>query len=223
MNDTAKAGHYVQVFLAGLCLVFVLIIIIDMNSNYEITIAEDSVTKNTEEKWQATTDAALVAVKPLNEYDQIVERPLFMQDRRPYAPEQVVEASQSNSRNKPVARTAQNDYMLSAVIITGNKRIALLQSNRNNKLQKLNQGDELDGWTLTDVQPAQVSLTKGTEVMQLELVIKGSPKQANAMHATAIEKPEAVETAAPIAVAEQSGATTQLSPKEENKPANPAN
>ena len=223
MNNTAKASHYLQVFLVGLCLVFVLIIIIDMNSNYKITIVEGSVSQAPEGKGQATSAAALVSVKPLNEYDQIVERPLFMQDRRPYAEEQVVDATQRNSRNKPVTGSAQDEYMLTAVIITSNKRIALLRSNKNNKLQKLNQGDELDGWTLTDVQPAQVSLTKGPLIRQLELMIKGSPMQANAIHETDLEKPEVVEIAPPIAVAEQGGANTQISAKAENKPDNPAN
>ena len=73
-----------------------------------------------------------------------------------------------------------NEYFLSAIIITNNKRIALLKSKRNKRLQKLNEGDELNGWTLTDIQPAQVSLLKGTEIKLMDLEVKGFSQQTDA-------------------------------------------
>ena len=49
---------------------------------------------------------------------------------------------------------------------------------KSNKLRKFDQGDELDGWTISDIQPTRVLLKKSNENRQLELAVKGSSQQS---------------------------------------------
>jgi hypothetical protein len=190
MIDSEKKSRNLQLSLTGLCVVFVLIIVIEMNQEYELSIDRRSAKQVIEINRVATIASENVATKSLDDYEQIIVRPLFMQDRRPYVAEDAVVASRPGRQRKQTAKTAKDDYKLSAVVITDDKRIALLQSGRNDKLQKLNQGDEIDGWILTDIQRAQVSLEKGGEIKLLELAVKNSPVQTNAKQDTKNETKE---------------------------------
>jgi len=182
MSGTGKTGRSLHIFLTCLCIAFVLITILDMNRNYELVIVEPSEELNVKASEYTVAKTEVVSIKPVSDYDQIIERPLFMPNRRPYTADGIVESRQNNGRKNLVTKSTQHEYMLSAVVITENRRIALLYSKKDNKLQKLNQGDELDGWTLIDIQPSQVSLKKGAAIKQLELTVKRSPQQPNARH-----------------------------------------
>lgn len=95
-----------------------------------------------------------------------------------------------------------------------------MQSKKNKQLQKLNEGDELDGWTLTNIQPERVSLEKGTEVKQLELMVKGSPVKIDANHKSDNEKKDVVEAVSPTKKEKDTDQNTQTSPITSTKPDN---
>jgi hypothetical protein len=225
VNKAAKISRYLQLFFGGLCFVFVLVVILDTNRDYELTAAGESENQAIEGNQQTAGEAALVSAKPLGDYDQIIERPLFMQDRRPYVAEGLAQTPQKNRRQKPTARIAQDEYILSAVIITSKKRIALLQSQREKKLQKLHQGDELDGWTLTDIQPAWVSLKKGAEIKQLDLTVKGSPPATDTKRKknnNAVKMTETAPSPPATTIMDKNSPDTQAAPNQENGPEDPA-
>jgi len=109
---------------------------------------------------------------PITTYQEIVSRPLFTNTRRPDIPEEIT-VKVDVSR-----KIASEQYLLSAVVITKNKRIALIQSNRIKEPQKVALGEILDGWILSDIQPRQITLESNGEIKKLKLEIIPSPKLA---------------------------------------------
>ncbi|MEE8321879.1 MAG: hypothetical protein V3R68_08570 [Gammaproteobacteria bacterium] len=115
-------------------------------------------------------------LKPLAEYAMITRRPLFNEDRRPYIESKPVVEVKKPDKKKPVGDAKKKQIVkLSAVIITEDKRIALVQAGGERQLQKIMQGEEVNGWILTDVQPSYITLNMGDETMNVELEIKASP------------------------------------------------
>jgi type II secretory pathway component PulC len=100
-----------------------------------------------------------------------------MDNRRPYEGPGTVAGSNPSQRNNRDNRGAQEGFVLSAVIITDSKRMALVQMEKNKETQKLSEGDDIDGWIITNIQPYMVSLEKGARTRQLELMFKASPQQ----------------------------------------------
>ena len=160
--------------LIGLCILFSGVLLYEMSRNYSPDVGSSVTTEDPSNK-----KAGVPADKPvtsLEDYAGIIERPLFSPDRKPYEAE-VVEAKPNRPVPVNTPLTKREDYSLSAVIITDDKRMALIETKNGKKIHRLREGEELDGWTLTDVQPARVSLKKGSEVKELELAVVPSSYQ----------------------------------------------
>jgi hypothetical protein len=97
---------------------------------------------------------------PLASYSEIVERPLFVQTRRP-PPE--AEVAQAAAPNPP------GNYRLEGTALTPVGRVAVVRNTRTSALHRLAVGDEVDGWQLEEVEPGQAALSQGPRKLQLEL------------------------------------------------------
>lgn len=108
---------------------------------------------------------------PLETFAETLERPLFRTDRRPYeAPPPVVIDEPAPA---PVVEIPLDEQVaLRATIIIGEKRIALLHDVVNDSPLRLNQGDSVHGWTLSDVDTNSVTLQKGGARERLALTQK---------------------------------------------------
>lgn len=112
---------------------------------------------------------------PVSAYQEIVDRPLFMADRRPYEIPPAA-ATPTNQREPGLQQ-----FSLSGVVITADQNIAVLQYADGKTLQRVALGEVIDGWTLTEVHEQHVVLQKGEDTRILELEIKGrKPKQSPA-------------------------------------------
>lgn len=113
-------------------------------------------------------------VSSLETFSEIIERPLFRKDRRPYVPETPIEP-------EPVRDTRPDittQISLSAVVIDGDERIALIERKHDKKLQQLRQGETFNGWTLNHIQADDITMQKGQETRQIALAVKLSRQQA---------------------------------------------
>jgi hypothetical protein len=110
------------------------------------------------------------AVNPDQEYAETGNRPLFIPTRRP-APAQVT----------PTTASAMNkgQFVLTGVTIAGPMKIALLREKSSGRVVRVEQGKDVNGITVAQIDPEQVTLTQGgdQEVVQL-LVTKGTPAPA---------------------------------------------
>jgi len=169
-------NKYSQVLLLCLCVFLAWILWLDLNRDYSMSLP-DKVISETVIGPEPSEKLPGKELSPLSDYVQIIERPLFRKDRRPFVPDESVVDEKKQKRKSSVSRMKPDELHLSAVIITNETRIALIQSGRNKKIQKVILGEVIDDWTLDDVQPGLISLKKGDEVKTLELLIKSSPKQ----------------------------------------------
>jgi type II secretory pathway component PulC len=112
----------------------------------------------------------------ISDYEEIINRPLFFEDRKPFvyvAPQ--IPQKKEQKKKRPVAKKKE-EYALNAVIITSDKKIAIIQTGRNKTSQRIPQGETIEGWLLDDIQPHSVVLKKGSETKNLELeVITSKP------------------------------------------------
>jgi len=88
------------------------------------------------------TDKAALAV--------IVERPVFSQTRRP-----------SRAAGDSVPGSAI-DFMLSGVVISGGERSALIQPAAGGAVQRLQEGQDFGGWTVTEIAADRITVRRDT-------------------------------------------------------------
>ena len=112
------------------------------------------------------------SLSPLSQFQAIVERPLFLQSRRPI-PGATTETSPTASKE-----TRLNQYSLTAVVIVPDKRLALLRSTTDKKIHKIEEGQDLQGWKLKEVKDESALFQQVNESQELRLQRKTPPQFA---------------------------------------------
>ncbi len=116
--------------------------------------------------------SASVPMPALKDYTVMSERPLFIETRRPYVPT-------PSSLPAAAAAAPPEPLTLLATVLADGHRIALVQSQRDNRTQKVEVGAVLFGWTLAEVESDFVTLRRGNESRRLDLLVKpGNPTPA---------------------------------------------
>ncbi|MFZ1829977.1 MAG: hypothetical protein WAW42_14715 [Candidatus Competibacteraceae bacterium] len=106
--------------------------------------------------------------QPLPRYAEIVERPVFIEARRP----------ENDELAAPPAPPPNPDRTLNliGIVLVPNAAAALLRPEEPNaKVLRVPQGGTIDGWQLETVQAGKVVLRKGGEVRELALIRPSSP------------------------------------------------
>jgi hypothetical protein len=103
---------------------------------------------------------------PLQQFREIVDRPLFVQTRRPAA----VDKSASAVAGQPDA--SLNQISLSAVIVSSTQRIALFRNTQDKKTIRVEEGKPLQGWLLKEVLAESVTLAREGQEQKFVLVRK---------------------------------------------------
>jgi len=103
------------------------------------------------------------SLPPLSHYHEIVERPLFMPDRKPQQPEQQQATTPVVPVNPPQAR-------LIGTVITPSKRQALIQDMLAGKIVRVEQGMPVQDWQVKEILPDRLVLAHaGGEPQELML------------------------------------------------------
>ena len=103
------------------------------------------------------------SLPPLTHYHEIVERPLFMPDRKPQQPEQQQAPAAVVPVNPPQAR-------LIGTIITPAKRQALIQDMLAGKIVRVEQGMPVQDWQVKEILPDRLVFARaGGEPQELML------------------------------------------------------
>jgi len=101
----------------------------------------------------------------IQDFDSVLERPLFSPSRRPPAVEGGAEP----------ATIRDFDYALKGVLIDNDARIALFRKNDGSSVVRQAEGTSLDGWLLKEVEPDFVVLERDGEEQVVELLFRSSP------------------------------------------------
>lgn len=94
---------------------------------------------------------------PLASFAEVVERPLFSSSRRPTATETQQHVDQPLSAS------------LAGIVISALSSSIIVAHGDPPSLMRLKQGDELDGWSISAIEPNRVLFRRGSEEQQLKL------------------------------------------------------
>ena len=167
MNFNQQAIRFFRGILVALCAILCGVTVYEMARPYRLTYPAPSAGQDKGAPTE-TGEAADAALPPINAFAEIIERPLFREDRRPFVPPPAP-PPQTPEAPRPAEPDITEQISLRATIIIGAKRIALIQVLGDSKQQKLRQGEVFNGWTLADVQSDSIAMKKGDEVRRIEL------------------------------------------------------
>ena len=119
----------------------------------------------------ADSPVPLFALADRESFSETLTRPLFMPNRQP--PGEV--AAESPLPAARAARPNANRYVLSAIIIVDNERIALLTDTATGGLSRVRVGESLAGWQVEEIHEDGAVLSNGDTRENLSLRSFGPP------------------------------------------------
>ena len=118
-------------------------------------------------------DASKFAMPPVQTFSAVTDRPLFAQTRRP--------APQGNAESLG----AWSDFTLAGIIIAPQSREVLIMHGKPPALAHIQEGQDVDGWTVTSILPDHVVLQNGGTEHELKLVKSADPSPSSSDSGTA--------------------------------------
>lgn len=169
-RDTIKIT---QAGLITISIGFVILLIVELNINY----SHEGIIKagKPDMAEEFTTADDIVEFPPITDFQEIIDRPLFEQDRQPYVYEEPKEGPKKSILKQRSIQKTPPQLALTATIITPDKQVAIIQSGTAKEPQHVAIGEIINSWILEEVQPELVVLKDGDKIMTLELEIQGSP------------------------------------------------
>ena len=92
--------------------------------------------------------------KPIEAFDEIVERPLFQATRRP-AP------SRPDAAEGTAETRGNGQFVVAGIIVGERRRLALVIPEGEEKPVRLEVGQSVSGWTIEEIQPTRVVFRNG--------------------------------------------------------------
>lgn len=108
-------------------------------------------------------DTTGFAIPPLRSFAEVLARPLFSPTRRP-------------SLDAPAGDARSSGFTLVGIVISSGEHHALIEHGQPPRLERVVEGQELDGWTIEAIAPDAVALRRADQ--RLELKAKDAPPPA---------------------------------------------
>ena len=110
------------------------------------------------------------AMAPMEDFVEVVERPMFSATRRPPSPE-----AAAASASAAEAVVEELDLVLKGIIVSARGRIVMLSETSGGGTVTLTQGQQHKGWTLAEIQPEQVTFRRDGLERELALQYDVAP------------------------------------------------
>jgi len=133
-----------------------------------------------EDKGATVAGPLRVALPPLGALSETVERPLFIETRRP--PE--VESNGEPISPAAVPMGPSEKFVLSAIVITDDARAVLIANPQNGEPIRVAEGETIAGWRLDSVEKDRAIFSKDGEAREVALRIFGPPPLRRPQRAT---------------------------------------
>jgi hypothetical protein len=171
-KNTSLTQRYFQVLLTGTCFFLCYLLWQEIQATDISTTAENITNEMIEEETVLSFPGIENTLPEIDEFDEMINRPLFFENRQPFVFEEI--ADEKPEPKNTNTRKPREEYSLNAVIITPNKKIAIIESSKAKELQRIALGENIDDWTLESVEPREIKLINGKETKTLVLEIKNS-------------------------------------------------
>lgn len=110
-------------------------------------------------------DMGSYVAPPIEDYDEVLVRPLFVEGRTPPEPSAPAEESVTSKSQEGLAKF----WKLEGLVLTPEARVALVRGKRDRKLLRLTEGEVFEGWEVVEFAPERILLKKGKKSEELEL------------------------------------------------------
>ncbi len=172
MKSRSRGGRRPSALLIGLCLILGGVIYLELSigpsppAASPIPIAPD----RPEPAVLLVADPGFT-MKPLVDFSEIAQRPLFIPSRRPLPPD--------TESPRPGPRKAERHrFTLKGVVIVGDERMAVLQRRRSRTVLRVVEGQQIDGWLVEAIMVDRVVLRQGEtrDEVALRDIFKAPPR-----------------------------------------------
>lgn len=126
-----------------------------------MTVAGEGDAAESADSATSAPEVDAVSIPPLPTYRELQARPLFMETRRP-APRQA--GATAARRVDPGTK-----WKLTGIVVAGEDSHVFVQGIRDKAVRRLDMGQILDGWVISEITPQYVILIAGDEESRLEL------------------------------------------------------
>jgi len=144
--------------LAALCVVLAAVVVVELAT---IGRSPSAAAPRKVAAGEAKLLPSVAALAPEQAYPETAARPLWVPTRRPAPPAAVQQAS-----------IPRGQYILQGVTIAGGTRIALLREKTSGRIHRVEQGKDVGGMQVAEVEPEKVTLAHGGEREVLELRVQ---------------------------------------------------
>jgi len=185
----------VRWILIGVCVVLALLVANAWNATAERpNIRPASAQTEETEDSVAVADSRTLPETAMSDYQEVGERPLFVQGRRP-PPDEIETAPKVEEK---IASDPPAHLELKAVLMAGNSRTALVMNKQDESVERYAVGQEVEGWKLTRIDAESVQFTQGKVKHEIPLrvfpdVVEAPPVPSNTRKARQVKRnPRAV-------------------------------
>jgi general secretion pathway protein N len=155
-----SSQHAVAILLGALCLGLGALAVSELRA--APVAAQDEGPPAAASKTPATSTPAEFALPPVQRFAVVTERPLFSPDRKP-------------PQHADDTAGAWSSFVLAGVIITSASREALVLHGKPQTIAHIQEGQALEGWTVTSIYPDRVVFRDGLSEHELRLIPKAPP------------------------------------------------
>lgn len=155
MKSRSRGGRRPSALLIGLCLILGGVIYLELSFGPSHPAASPIAPGPPEPAVLPVADPGFT-MKPLDDFSEIAQRPLFIPSRRPLPPD--------TEPPRPGPRKAERHrFTLKGVVIVGDERMAVLviQRRRSRTVLRVVEGQQIDGWLVEAIMPDRVVLRQG--------------------------------------------------------------
>ena len=104
---------------------------------------------------------AFSALPPIETFTETTERPLFLPDRRPPAVDE---------EQQEVENAESGLFTLLGIIVSPTQRIALVKVRGSQSVLQLTEGQQANGWTVSQIHPGEVIFESNDKTETIELI-----------------------------------------------------
>ncbi len=151
--------------LAGLCVILALVVWMELSVEPRAVSRQTSAVPPQGEAEFHQPEDMTIAFARLQDYEEIVRRPLFSTTRRPEEPDKPKVIPNASKVSAPAA----DSLIVLGIVISPETTIAVVQDKKTKKIVKAAQGTNINGWEVTEIREDGVTIRLGERETTLML------------------------------------------------------
>lgn len=160
MSKPRLSGRRAPLLLLALCLALAGVIYVELDRPPLEAVAKAAPAPPAEAAGTSRAGPGF-SMPPLRRYSEVRERPLFSETRRP-----AIDAG-------PAIDPRSSAFNLVGIVISAHERRALIEHGQPPHLERLSEGQDIDGWTVESIESDRVVLARAD--LRLEVKPKDGP------------------------------------------------